>query len=151
MFDHVGKKFYKSFFNSIDRLLKSKGKFLLHTISTVEKPGPSNEFIGRYIFPGGVVPSFSEIIKPIENAKLIVTDCENLIRHYDKTLECWLERFIDKAELIKNLYDEKFYRMWEFYLASCAAAFRFRDLCVLQLSIVKNFESAPKTRDYIYS
>ena len=82
---------------------------------------------------------------------MIVTDCENLIRHYDKTLECWLERFIDKAELIKNLYDEKFYRMWEFYLASCAAAFRFRDLCVLQLSIVKNFESAPKTRDYIYS
>ena len=151
MFEHVGKKFYKSFFDTINRLLKPDGNFLLHTISTVEKPGPGNEFIGRYIFPGGVVPSFSELIKPIENAKLIVSDCETLIRHYDKTLECWLERFTEKAETVKNLYDEKFYRMWEFYLASCSAAFRFRDLCVVQLSIVKNFKSAHQTRDYIYS
>ncbi len=151
MFEHVGKKFYKSFFDSVNRLLKPDGNFLLHTISTIEKPGPGNEFIGRYIFPGGVVPSFSELIKPIENAKLIVSDCETLIRHYDKTLECWLDRFQEKAEIVKNLYDEKFYRMWEFYLASCSAAFRFRDLCVVQLSIVKNFKSAPQPRDYIYS
>ena len=151
MFEHVGKKFYKSFFDSVNRLLKPDGNFLLHTISTIEKPGPGNEFIGRYIFPGGVVPSFSELIKPIENAKLIVSDCETLIRHYDKTLECWLDRFQEKAEIVKKLYDEKFYRMWEFYLASCSAAFRFRDLCVVQLSIVKNFKSAPQTRDYIYS
>ena len=151
MFEHVGKKFYSAFFKSVKNLLKKDGKFILHTISTVEKPGPGNEFIGRYIFPGGVVPSYSEIIKPIENEGLIISDSETLIRHYDKTLECWLDRFLEKKEIIKKLYDEKFLRMWEFYLASCAAAFRFRDLCVLQLSIVKNFDSAPKTRDYIYS
>ena len=151
MFEHVGKKFYTKYFNTIKNLLKENGKFLLHTIASVDKPGPGNEFIGKYIFPGGVVPTFSEVIKPIENTGLIISDTESLIRHYDKTLSSWLKRFLNKAEEVKNLYDEKFVRMWEFYLASCAAAFRHRDLCVLQLLIVNNFENAPKTRDYIYS
>jgi len=151
MFEHVGKKFYKSFFESMNQLLKNDGIFLLHTIGVVDKPSPPNKFINKYIFPGGVCPSFSQIIEPIEKTGLIVSDTETLIRHYDKTLESWLERFLAKRNEVKDLFDEKFVRMWEFYLASCAAAFRYRDLAVFQLQIVKNFQSAHRTRDYIYS
>ena len=151
MFEHVGKKFYKVFFESINKLLKEDGIFLLHTIGVVDKPTPPNKFINKYIFPGGVCPSFSQIIKPIEKTGLIVADTETLIRHYDKTLENWLERFLTRRKEVKDLFDEKFVKMWEFYLASCAAAFRYRDLVVFQLQIVKNFQSAHRTRDYIYS
>ena len=151
MFEHVGKKFYKAFFESMNKLLKDDGIFLLHTIGVVDKPSPPNKFINKYIFPGGVCPSFSQIIEPIEKTGLIVADTETLIRHYDKTLESWLERFLGKRQEVKDLFDEKFVKMWEFYLASCAAAFRYRDLAVFQLQIVKNFQSAHRTRDYIYS
>ena len=151
MFEHVGKKFYKIFFESMNKLLKDDGIFLLHTIGVVDKPSPPNKFINKYIFPGGVCPSFSQIIEPIEKTGLIVSDTETLIRHYDKTLESWLERFLGKRQEVKDLFDEKFVKMWEFYLASCAAAFRYRDLAVFQLQIVKNFQSAHRTRDYIYS
>ncbi len=151
MFEHVGKKFYKAFFESMNKLLKSDGIFLLHTIGVVDKPSPPNKFINKYIFPGGVCPSFSQIIEPIEKTGLIVSDTETLIRHYDKTLESWLERFLSKRKEVKDLFDDKFVKMWEFYLASCAAAFRYRDLAVFQLQIVKNFQSAHRTRDYIYS
>ncbi len=151
MFEHVGKKFYKTFFEAINKLLKENGVFLLHTIGVVDQPSPPNKFINKYIFPGGVCPSFSQIIKPIEKTGLIVSDTETLIRHYDKTLESWLERFLSRKREVKDLFDEKFVKMWEFYFASCAAAFRYRDLAVFQLQIVKNFQSAHRTRDYIYS
>ncbi len=151
MFEHVGKKFYSTFFKSVNSLLKEDGIFLLHTIGVVDKPTPPNKFINKYIFPGGVCPSFSQIIQPIEKTGLIVADTETLIRHYDKTLESWLERFLEKRQEVKDLFDEKFVKMWEFYLSSCAAAFRYRDLVVFQLQIVKNFQSAHRTRDYIYS
>ena len=151
MFEHVGKKFYHTFFKSMNNLLKDDGLFLLHTIGVVDKPTPPNKFINKYIFPGGICPSFSQIITPIEKTGLIVADTETLIRHYDKTLESWLERFLNKKNIVKDLFGEKFVKMWEFYLASCAAAFRYRDLVVFQLQIVKNFQSAHRTRDYIYS
>ena len=151
MFEHVGKKFYKTFFKSMNILLKDDGIFLLHTIGSVEAPRPPNKFINKHIFPGGVVPSFSEIINPIQKTGLIVADTETLIRHYDKTLESWLEKFTKDKSKVIDMFDEKFFRMWEFYLASCAAAFRHRDLVVFQLQIVKNFASARRTRDYIYS
>jgi cyclopropane-fatty-acyl-phospholipid synthase len=151
MFEHVGKKFYNTFFKSMNKLLKEDGIFLLHTIGVIDKPSPPNKFINKYIFPGGVCPSFSQIIKPIEKTGLIVADSETLIRHYDKTLESWLKRFIDNKNTVKDLFDEKFVKMWEFYMASCAAAFRYRDLVVFQLQIVKNFQSVQRTRDYIYS
>ena len=133
------------------RLLNENGNFLFHLIGVVDKPSAPNQFINKYIFPGGVCPSLSQLIKPIEKTGLIVADTETLIRHYDKTLEAWLERFLAKRNEIKDLFDEKFCKMWEFYLASCAAAFRYRDLVVFQLQIVKNFHSAHRTRDYIYS
>ncbi|MDC1212219.1 cyclopropane-fatty-acyl-phospholipid synthase family protein [Pelagibacteraceae bacterium] len=151
MFEHVGKKFYNTFFKSMNKLLKNDGLFLLHTIGVVDNPSPPNKFINKYIFPGGVCPSFSQIISPIEKTGLIVSDTETLIRHYDKTLEAWLQRFLEKQNVVKDLFDEKFVKMWEFYMASCAAAFRYRDLVVFQLQIVKNFQSAHRTRDYIYS
>ena len=151
MFEHVEKKFYEAFFESVNKLLKEEGIFLLHTIGVVDKPTAPNKFINKYIFPGGMCPSFSQIIQPIEKTGLIVADTETLIRHYDKTLESWLERFLSKRKEAKDLFDEKFVKMWEFYLASCAAAFRYRDLAVFQLQIVKNFQTSHRTRDYIYS
>ena len=151
MFEHVGKKFYNVFFKSISKLLKNDGMFLLHTIGVVDKPSPPNKFINKYIFPGGICPSLSQIVKPIEKTDLIVADTETLIRHYDKTLLSWLNRFMAKKHLVKDMFDEKFVKMWSFYLASCAAAFRYRDLAVFQLQIVKNFNAARPTRDYIYS
>ena len=150
MFEHVGKKFYKIFFESVNKLLKENGIFLLHTIGVVDKPTPPNKFINKYIFPGGICPSFSQIIQPLEKTGLIVSDTETLIRHYDKTLESWLERFLKRKKEVKDLFDEKFVKMWEFYLASCAAAFRYRDLAVFQLQIVKNYNAAHITRNYIY-
>ena len=149
--EHLGVKFYNTFFKKINSILKPNGIFLFHLIGVVDQPSAPNQFINKYIFPGGVCPSLSQIIKPIEKTGLIVGDTETLIRHYDKTLEAWLERFLSKRSEIKDLFDEKFCRMWEFYLASCAAAFKYRDLAVFQLQIVKNFQSAHRTRDYIYS
>ena len=150
MFEHVGKKFYNTFFKSIGQLLKDDGIFLLHTIGVIDQPTPPNKFINKYIFPGGICPTFSQIIKPIEKTGLIVADSETLIRHYDKTLEHWLNRFLEQKNLVKDLFDEKFVKMWEFYLASCAAAFKHKDLVVFQLQIVKNFQVAQRTKDYIY-
>ena len=149
--EHFGRKFYKIFFKKMNDIMKEDGKFLLHTIGVVDKPTPPNKFINKYIFPGGICPSLSQIVKPIEKTGLIVADTETLIRHYDKTLLSWLSRFMEKKDLVKDLFDEKFVKMWSFYLASCAAAFRYRDLAVFQLQIVKNFDAARPTRDYIYS
>ncbi len=151
MFEHVGRKFYNKFFKSINKLLKKDGLFLLHTIGVIDRPTPPNKFINKYIFPGGICPSLSQIVKSIEKTGLIVSDTETLIRHYDKTLLSWLERFLAKKDLVKDMFDEKFVKMWSFYLASCAAAFRYRDLVVFQLQIVKDFDTAHPTRDYIYS
>ena len=151
MYEHVALKYYKTFFKKMNELLDEKGTFLLHTIGVVDAPSSPSKWISTRIFPGGRCPSYSQIIKPIEKTGLIVADCETLIRHYDKTLEHWLERILSKKSEIKDLYDDKFLRMWKFYLSSCAAAFRYRDLVVFQLQIVKNFQSAHRTRDYIYS
>ena len=127
------------------------GICLLHTIGTVDKPGPVQPFIQKYIFPGGIIPSLSDMIGPIEKTGLILSDCETLIHHYDKTLKAWLERFTENKEKAKYLYGKEFVRMWEFYLASCSAGFKFRDLVVYQLQHVKNFTAPPSNRrNYIY-
>ena len=150
-FEHFGRKFYKVFFNKMNEVMKDDGKFLLHTIGVVDQPSPPNKFINKYIFPGGICPTLSQIITPLEKTGLIVNDIETLIRHYDKTLESWLERLLANKGKVKDLFNEQFLKCWEFYMASCAAAFKYRDLAVFQLQIVKNFDSAHSTRDYIYS
>jgi len=150
-FEHTGKKFYKTFFKKVNNIMKENGICLLHTIGSVDPPSPVQPWIQRRIFPGGIVPSLSEIVKPIEQTGLIISDCETLIHHYDKTLRAWLERFLENKEKAKFLYDKEFVRMWEFYLASCSSAFKFKDLVVYQLQLVKNFTASPSnSRNYIY-
>ena len=128
------------------------GIALIHTIGSTLPKGPPQPFIQRYIFPGGLVPSASDLIDAVEKTGLILSDMESLIHHYDKTLKSWLDRFLVNKDKAKKMYSEKFARMWEFYLASTSAAFRYRDLLVYQLQIVKNFQAIPSNRrDYIYS
>ena len=150
-FEHFGKKFYKTFFKRVKNLLTDDGICLLHTIGSVDEPGPAQSWIQKRIFPGGIIPSLSDMVVPIEKSGLIISDCETLIHHYDKTLKAWLDRFLKNKEKAKYLYNKEFVRMWEFYLASCSAAFRFRDLVVYQLQLVKNFTAPPSNRrNYIY-
>jgi len=150
-FEHFGKKFYKTFFEKIKDILNDEGICLLHTIGSVDKPGPVQPFIQKYIFPGGIIPSLSDMTKPIEKTGLILSDCETLIHHYDKTLKAWLDRFMENKEKAKYMYNKEFVRMWELYLASCSAAFKFRDLVVYQLQLVKSFTALPSNRrNYIY-
>ena len=150
-FEHIGKKFYKTFFKKVHNIMTDNGICLLHTIGTVNSPGPTQPFIQKRIFPGGIVPSLSDLISPIEKTGLILADCETLIHHYDKTLKAWLDRFLKNKEKAKFLYNKEFVRMWEFYLASCSAAFKFRDLVVYQLQLVKSFTALPSNRrNYIY-
>ena len=152
MAEHLGKKFYRTYFKKINDLLKDDGVSLIHTIGSIDEPQPTAPFIQKYIFPGGIIPSLSDLITPIEKTGLIVNDIETLIRHYDKTLENWLKRFNEKRSEVKDMFDDKFVRMWEFYLASCGSAFKYRDLVVFQLQLVKNFDAIPSNRrDYIYS
>ena len=150
-FEHFGKKFYKTFFQKVHDIMINDGICLLHTIGTVDSPGPIQPFIQKRIFPGGIIPSLSDLVKPIEKTGLIITDCETLIHHYDKTLKAWLDRFLKNKDKAKFLYNKEFVRMWEFYLASCSAAFKFRDLVVYQLQLAKSFTALPSNRrNYIY-
>ena len=150
-FEHIGKKFYKTFFKKVHNIMTDNGICLLHTIGTVNSPGPTQPFIQKRIFPGGIIPSLSDLISPIEKTGLILADCETLIHHYDKTLKAWLDRFLKNKEKAKFLYNKEFVRMWEFYLASCSSGFKFRDLVVYQLQLVKSFTALPSNRrNYIY-
>ena len=150
-FEHFGKKFYKTFFKKIHNIMRDEGICLLHTIGSVEPPGPVQPFIQKRIFPGGITPSLSDLVKPIEKTGLIIADCETLIHHYDKTLNAWLERFLKNKDKARSLYNKEFVRMWECYLSMCSAAFHFKDLVVYQLQLVKNFTALPSNRrNYIY-
>ena len=150
MFEHLGRKFYKNFFNQIVKLLNDDGVSLIHTIGSVNPPRDPHPWITKYIFPGGYTPSLSEVISPIENAGLIVSDIEVLKLHYSYTLRHWKENCIKNKEQIIKMFDEKFFRMWEFYLASCESAFKWGDQVVYQFQLTKNYTSTPIIRDYIY-
>ena len=150
MFEHVGRKFYKTYFNQVSKLLKEDGISLIHTIGSVNSPRDPQPWITKYIFPGGYTPSLSEIAGPIEKSGLIISDMEVLRMHYSHTLRHWKERFLSKKQEVLEMFDEKFMRMWEFYLASCEMVFKWGDQVVFQLQLTKNFTSVPNTRDYIY-
>jgi len=150
MFEHVGRKFYNKFFNQIQKLLNDDGVSLIHTIGSVNPPRDPHPWITKYIFPGGYTPSLSEVITPVEKAGLIVSDIEVLKLHYSYTLKHWKENCIKNKEQIIKIFDEKFFRMWEFYLASCESAFKWGDQVVYQLLLTKNYTSTPNTRNYIY-
>ena len=150
MFEHVGRKFYKNFFKKINNLLNDDGVSLVHTIGSVNPPRDPHPWITKYIFPGGYTPSLSEVVTPVEKAGLIVSDIEVLKLHYSHTLRHWKENCIKNKIQIINMFDEKFFRMWEFYLASCESAFKWGDQVVYQFQLTKNYMSTPNTRDYIY-
>ena len=150
MFEHVGRKFYKNYFKQVEKLLFQDGISLIHTIGSVNPPRDPHPWITKYIFPGGYTPSLSEVTAPIERAGLIVSDIEVLKMHYSHTLRHWKENCIANKEKIIQMFDEKFFRMWEFYLASCESAFKWGDQVVYQLQLTKNYTSTPVTREYIY-
>ena len=150
MFEHVGRKFYKKFFKQLENLLSKDGISLIHTIGSVNPPRDPHPWITKYIFPGGYTPSLSEITAPVEKAGLIVSDIEVLKMHYSSTLRHWRENCEKNREKIINMFDEKFFRMWEFYLAGCESAFKWGDQVVYQFQLTKNYTSTPTTRDYIY-
>ena len=150
MFEHVGRKFYNSFFQKLSYLLNSKGVALLHTIGSVDAPRDPQPWITKYIFPGGYTPSLSEIAGPIEKSGLIISDLEILKIHYAHTLRHWKERFTQNKEKVLDMFDEQFFRMYEFYLTSCEAAFKFGDQVVYQIQLSKELDTVPSTRDYIY-
>ncbi len=151
MFEHVGRKFYKIFFKKVSEIMKDDGITLLHTIGSVNSPRNPQPWITKYIFPGGYTPSLSEIASPIEKSGLILSDLEVLRMHYAHTLKNWSERFIKNKDKVLKMFDERFYRMFNFYLKSCEMSFLHGEQVVYQLQLTKKLSTAPSTRDYIYS
>jgi cyclopropane-fatty-acyl-phospholipid synthase len=149
MFEHVGVGFYDIFFRKCAQLLDNDGVFLLHAIGRSGSPSVTNPWIAKYIFPGGYIPALSEVLPAVQRAGLIVTDIEVLQLHYAETLKAWRERFLAHREEIERLYDQRFVRMWEFYLASSEMAFRESDMVVFQIQMAKRKGVVPQTRDYI--
>jgi len=151
MFEHVGVNHYGEFFSKISELLREDGVALIHSIGRPEGPGHTNPWIAKHIFPGGYSPALSEVLPAIEKAGLFVTDIEILRMHYADTLRLWRERFEARREEIRGLYDERFCRMWEFYLVTSELSFRHQGQMVFQIQLAKRPDVVPITRDYIHS
>jgi len=149
MFEHVGVNHYGTFFRKVRDLLADDGVALIHTIGRSEPPAVTNPFIAKYIFPGGYIPALSEMTAAIERSGLIISDVEILRLHYAETLRAWRGRFLANWDKAAEILDETFCRMWEYYLAASETAFRYQNLVVFQVQLVKRIESLPLTRDYI--
>ena len=149
MFEHVGVGFYEAYFGKCAQILQDNGVMLLHSIGRKSPPSVTNPWLAKYIFPGGYIPALSEVVPVIERAGLIVTDIEVLQLHYAETLKSWRERFLAHRDEAARLYDQRFVRMWEFYLASSEMAFREGDMVVFQIQLTKRKGITPATRDYI--
>ncbi|GGF25088.1 cyclopropane-fatty-acyl-phospholipid synthase [Aliidongia dinghuensis] len=149
MFEHVGVNHYGEYFDKIHDLLTDDGVALIHAIGRQDGPGTTNPWIRKYIFPGGYCPALSEVLPAIERARLQLMDIEILRLHYAETLRHWRQRFLTHWEKVKALYDERFCRMWEFYLAASEAGFRVQDLMVFQIQLAKRVDAVPMTRDYM--
>ena len=134
-------------------MLKPKGKALIHSIGSIDKPRDPQAWISTFVFPQGYTPSYSELMPAIEASKLVLSDLEVLSgkHHYSLTLAEWKNRFIKNKEKVIKMYDETFYRLWLFYLSSCESAFRWTDLCNFQILLNKDINISPRTRDYIYN
>jgi cyclopropane-fatty-acyl-phospholipid synthase len=150
MFEHVGRPNYRAFFEKLASLLADDGVALLHTIGRAGGPGSTDPWTARYIFPGGYTPALSELAPHIERAWLWTADIEIWRLHYARTLEHWLARCRARRAEIVALYDERFWRMWEFYLAGAIMAFRHDDHSVFQIQLARKRDSVPLTRDYLY-
>ncbi|HEX2363859.1 MAG TPA: cyclopropane-fatty-acyl-phospholipid synthase family protein [Bradyrhizobium sp.] len=149
MFEHVGVDFYETFFRRCAELLTDDGVMLLHSIGRSDGPDVTNPWIVKYIFPGGYIPALSEVLPAIERSGLLVCDIEILRLHYAETLKAWRERFLTLRKEAVRLYDERFARMWEFYLACSEMAFRQQNLMNFQIQLTRRQGVVPMTRDYI--
>ena len=149
MFEHVGPAHFDTYFAQIADLLDDDGVALVHTIGRPDGPGATNPWISKYIFPGGYIPSLSEITAAVEKSGLFITDIEILRMHYAETLKAWRERFMARRAEALALYDERFCRMWEFYLTVSELTFRIEGECVFQVQLARRHDIVPITRDYI--
>jgi cyclopropane-fatty-acyl-phospholipid synthase len=149
MFEHVGVDFYETYFRRCAELLTDDGVMVLHSIGRSEGPDATNPWIAKYIFPGGYIPALSEVMPAIERAGLLVCDTEILRLHYAETLKAWRQRFMARREEAVQLYDERFARMWEFYLACSEMSFRKQNMMNFQIQLTKRQGVVPMTRDYI--
>jgi cyclopropane-fatty-acyl-phospholipid synthase len=149
MFEHVGVGFYDTYFRKCAELLAHDGVMLLNSIGRSEGPNVTNPWIAKYIFPGGYIPALSEVLPCIERAGLLVTDIEILRLHYAETLKKWRDRFMAHREEVERIYDQRFVRMWEFYLAASEMAFREQAMMVMHIQLTKRQGVVPNTRDYI--
>ena len=149
MFEHVGVNHYNTFFRKSAQLLADDGVMLLHSIGRSEGPNRTSPWISKYIFPGGYIPSLSEVLPWVEKSGLLVTDMEILRLHYAETLRHWRERFLAHRDEIERIYDQRFERMWEFYLAASEMSFREQNLMIFQIQLTKRQDVVPITRDYI--
>jgi len=149
MFEHVGVENYRKFFAQVKALLKDNGVALLHSIGRMDGPGNTEEWLLKYIFPGAYAPALSEVLPVIEKSGLWATDIEILRLHYARTLKCWHDNFDRNRAAIAQMYDEKFCRMWEFFLAAGEMDFRYLSTMVMQIQLAKKVGAVPITRDYL--
>ena len=149
LFEHVGVGYFDDYFRKVADLLSEDGVALIHTIGRTDGPGATNPWIARYIFPGGYIPAMSEVLSAVERSGLIVTDVEILQLHYAETLKAWRERFLARRADAAQLYDERFCRMWEFYLAGSEAGFRLGQQVNFQFQLARKVGVVPMTRSYI--
>jgi Cyclopropane fatty acid synthase and related methyltransferases len=150
MFEHVGAPNFRTYFGKVEELLKPDGVALIHTIGRFTPPGSTNPWITRYIFPGGYIPALSEVMDAVEHTGLVSTDVEIWRLHYAYTLRHWYDRFMARRDEAAALYDERFVRMWKFYLVASEQTFRFAGQCVFQLQLARDQNAVPLTRDYLY-
>ena len=149
MFEHVGVPNYRAFFEKIGSLLADDGVAVIHSIGRTGGPGVTDAFIRKYIFPGGYVPALSQVTTAVEEAGLWITDIEVLRLHYAETLRHWRRRFLAAREAVLEVCDERFCRMWDYYLAASEMAFRYSGFFVFQIQLAKRVDSLPITRDYM--
>ncbi|HEX8126743.1 MAG TPA: cyclopropane-fatty-acyl-phospholipid synthase family protein [Allosphingosinicella sp.] len=149
MFEHLGPPFFRAFFKKVRELLKPDGVSLIHTMGRMGKPGTTDRFMLKYIFPGGYLPALSEIVAASERERMIMSDCEALRLHYIHTLVAWYERFKAKEAEITAMYDRRFYRLYAFYLAASSTMFSDGAMVVYQLQYLRSRYAAPMTRDYM--
>lgn len=150
MFEHVGTNHYRQFFTKMRDCLEEDGVALLHSIGRADGPSVTNQWIRKYIFPGGYSPALSEVLPAIERAELFATDIEILRLHYAETLKHWLHRLWAQRTEVAEIYDERFCRMWEFYLSASEAVFRRGGHMVFQIQMSWKVDSVPMTRDYMF-
>ncbi len=149
MFEHVGTPQFETFFRACANLLHEDGVMLVHTIGRMGTPGTTDAFTDKYIFPGGYIPALSETVAASEKVRLIATDVETLRLHYNLTIQEWYRRCMANREAIIAMYDERFFRMWTFYLAGAATSFESGKMCNYQIQYARSRHALPLTRSYI--